>query len=68
MTAPVQIRHLVAGEWCSGNGDSLLSVNPARPGIVVAEGRSTGTSDVDAAVAAAIDASLSWAGTPIHQR
>ncbi|WP_137149560.1 aldehyde dehydrogenase family protein [Mycolicibacterium sp. CR10] len=68
MTAPVQIRHLVAGEWCSGSRDSLLSVNPTRPGVVVAEGRSTGTSDVDTAMAAARDAAPSWAATPIHQR
>lgn len=68
MPAPVQIRHLVGGDWHSGRGDSLLSVNPAHPGIVVAEGRGTDASDVDAAIAAATAASPAWAGTPIHQR
>lgn len=68
MSAPAQIRHLIAGEWCSGSGDSLLSVNPARPRLVVAEGRSTDAADVDAAVAAAGAASPPWAATPIHQR
>ncbi|MDZ4270737.1 MAG: aldehyde dehydrogenase family protein [Mycobacterium sp.] len=68
MPAPAQIRHLVAGDWHSGRGDSLLSVNPAHPGIVVAEGRSTDAADVDAAVAAATQASPSWAATPVHQR
>ncbi|MGB3355296.1 MAG: aldehyde dehydrogenase family protein [Mycobacterium sp.] len=68
MSAPTQIRHLVAGDWQSGQGDSLLSVNPAHPGIVVAEGRGTDASVVDAAVAAATAASPAWAGAPIHQR
>lgn len=68
MSAPVQIRHLVAGDWHSGRGDSLLSLNPAHPGIVVAEGRGTDASVVDAAIAAATAALTAWAGTPIHER
>ena len=65
---PVQIRHLVGGDWHSGRGESLLSVNPAHPGIVVAEGRGTDASVVDAAIAAATAALTAWAGTPIHER
>lgn len=68
MSAPVQIRHLVAGDWHSGRADSLLSLNPAHPGIVVAEGRGTDASVVDAAIAAATAALTAWAGTPIHER
>ncbi len=66
MTASIE--HLIAGQWFSGSGDAVRSLNPARPGEVVAEGGTVGTADVDAAVAAAVDAAASWAATPIHQR
>ena len=66
MTA--SIRHLIAGQWFSGSGDAVRSLNPARPSEVVAEGGTAGTADVDAGVAAAADAAASWAATPIHQR
>ena len=68
MPSPVQIRHLVGGDWHPGRADSLLSLNPAHPGVVIAEGRATDASGVDAAVAAATDAAPAWAATPIHQR
>ncbi len=66
--APFEIRQLIAGQWSSGSGDALRSVNPARPSVVVADGGSAGVSDVDSAVAGAADASASWAAMPIHQR
>lgn len=66
--APVQLQHLVAGRWLTGSGDELRSVNPARPGTVVAEGISATASDVDTAVAGAVAARASWSATPIHQR
>jgi len=66
MTASIQ--HLIAGQWFSGSGDAVRSLNPARPSEVVAEGGTAGTADVDAGVAAAADAAASWAATPIHQR
>jgi len=66
MTASIQ--HLIAGQWFSGSGDAVRSLNPARPSEVVAEGGTVGTADVDAGVAAAADAAASWAATPIHQR
>ncbi len=65
---PTQLRHLVAGRWQPGDGDLLRSVNPARPGVVVAEGRAATAADVDTAVAAATAAASGWARTPIHQR
>lgn len=68
MTQPAVLKHLVAGEWLPGSGDALLSVNPARPGIVIAEGVCARPSDVDIAVGAARDAASSWAATPLHQR
>ena len=64
----VAIEHLIGGRWVPGTGDALLSVNPARPGLIVAQGSNARTSDVDAAVRAAGEASPSWAGAPMHQR
>ena len=63
-----QIQHLIGGEWLTGSGGELRSLNPARPSIVVAEGAGAVASDVDAAVAAAGEAFAAWAATPIHQR
>ncbi|PRC42357.1 aldehyde dehydrogenase, partial [Mycobacterium sp. ITM-2017-0098] len=68
MTPPATLRHLVAGEWFTGDGDALLSVNPARPGTVVAEGACARPADVNAAVDAASGAARAWAATPVHQR
>jgi acyl-CoA reductase-like NAD-dependent aldehyde dehydrogenase len=51
-----------------GDGAELRSVNPAQPRIVVAQGGSATSTDLDAAVAAAVDARAAWAATPIHQR
>ncbi len=62
------LQHLVAGRWFSGTGDTLVSLNPARPALTVAEGAVAGATDVDDAVAAATAAGSSWAATPIHQR
>lgn len=62
------IRHLIAGQWVSGNGEAVVSRNPARPDVVVAEGGGALVADVDAAVTAANEAATAWAATPIHQR
>ncbi|MGV0779822.1 aldehyde dehydrogenase family protein [Mycolicibacterium sp. XJ775] len=66
MTAAIE--HLIGGQWLPGTGDTLLSVNPAQPSLVVAQGSNARTSDVDAAVRAAGEAAASWAATPMHQR
>ncbi|MGD9516880.1 aldehyde dehydrogenase family protein [Mycolicibacterium sp.] len=68
MTGPASVRHLIDGEWLPGGGDALVSVNPARPTVVVAEGSCAVASDVDAAVGAAAAAAPSWAATGMHQR
>ncbi|BBY58803.1 aldehyde dehydrogenase family protein [Mycolicibacterium sarraceniae] len=68
MTSPNELRHLIAGQWLVGAGDMVTSVNPARPHVVVAEGHSATVADVCHAVAAAGEASASWARKPIHQR
>src|SRR6476469_6317395 len=68
MTAPVELHNLVAGQWLPGSGAPLHSINPANPRLIVAEGRSAETNQLEAAVAAAADAHAAWAATPIHQR
>lgn len=62
------IEHLIGGQWLPGTGDELLSVNPARPSLIVAQGCDARVSDVDAAVRAATAAAAPWASTPMHQR
>ncbi|MGI5459208.1 aldehyde dehydrogenase family protein [Streptomyces sp. CA-249302] len=62
------LRHLVAGEWRSGDGEELVDVNPARPHEAVAAGRLAADRDLDEAVAAARDAFPRWAATPHHVR
>ncbi|MBX7450477.1 aldehyde dehydrogenase family protein [Mycolicibacterium sp. 3033] len=62
------IEHLIAGQWVPGHGETIVSRNPARPDVVVAEGGGAQSADVDAAVAAAGDAATAWAAMPIHQR
>src|SRR6478609_5198634 len=68
MTAPVELHNLVAGQWLPGSGAPLHSINPANPRLIVAEGQSAETNQLEAAVAAAADAHAAWAATPIHQR
>lgn len=66
MTASIE--HLVAGHWRAGTGEAVRSVNPTRPGEVVAEGGSATRNDVDDAVGAAGEALPGWSATPIHAR
>ncbi|WP_086722416.1 aldehyde dehydrogenase family protein [Streptomyces carpinensis] len=62
------LRHLVAGQWRTGDGDELVDLNPARPGETVAVGRLAKDHDLDRAVAAARDAYPRWAATPPQAR
>src|SRR3954454_16921197 len=66
--SPVALQHLVAGDWISGTGPDLHSLNPARPQIVVAHGGAATAADLDTAVGAAAEALPGWSATPIHQR
>lgn len=68
MTDAKELRQLIAGQWRSGGGDPVSSVNPTQPSVIVAEGNCATVADVDDAVAAAGEASVSWARTPMHQR
>lgn len=40
VSTPVPLQHL-GGEWITGSGDELRSLNPARPDTVVAAGGSS---------------------------
>lgn len=66
MTAAIE--HLIAGQWVPGRGETIVSRNPARPAVVVAEGGGALSADVDAAVTAATAAAAAWAATPTQQR
>ncbi|WP_225839621.1 aldehyde dehydrogenase [Streptomyces sp. NK08204] len=66
--SPRSLRHLVAGQWRSGDGEELLDVNPARPRETVALGRLAQDGYLDEAVVAARDAFPRWAATPHHTR
>ncbi|OLP01984.1 aldehyde dehydrogenase [Mycolicibacterium porcinum] len=66
MTATIE--HLIDGRWLPGSGAALLSVNPARPSLIVAQGSNARSADVDAAVDAATAATPAWAATPMHRR
>jgi aldehyde dehydrogenase (NAD+) len=68
ISSPAPLQHLIDGQWFTGRGGHLHSINPAQPSVVVAEGHSALPVDVDAAVAAAARAGTGWAATPIHQR
>lgn len=63
-----RLRHLIDGQWLTGTGPVLRSVNPARPDEIVAEGISAVVGDVEAAVIAARSAGARWSATPIHTR
>lgn len=62
------LRQLIAGDWRSGGGDAIQSINPSCPSVVVAEGNSATAGDVDDSIQAARGAFPAWSSTPIHQR
>jgi acyl-CoA reductase-like NAD-dependent aldehyde dehydrogenase len=64
----VELKNLINGRWQDGAGRETTSTNPSRPGSVVAVGALAGTSEVDAAVAAAARALPAWSRTPHHER
>lgn len=68
VNTPAPLQHLIAGQWITGRGEDVRSVNPSRPHAVIAEGGAASAADVDTAVAAAAEAARGWAGTPIAAR
>jgi aldehyde dehydrogenase (NAD+) len=66
--AAIRLQNLIAGQWRSGHGERLISRNPADPSVVVAEGNSASTAEVEEAIVAARQARRGWSALPIHQR
>lgn len=67
-TGSAQLGLLIGGDWAPGNGGRLISVNPANPEEIVAEGGTAVTADLDRAVRAARGSQREWSRTPIHER
>ncbi|MGM9474628.1 aldehyde dehydrogenase family protein [Pseudarthrobacter sp. YS3] len=67
-TGTVQLGLLIDGDWVSGNGGHLTSVNPSRPAQIVAEGGTAVLADVDRAALAARGSQRAWSRTPMHER
>ncbi|ALI25428.1 Aldehyde dehydrogenase [Mycolicibacterium fortuitum] len=65
---PARLQHLIAGQWISGEGDRVRSVDPSRPQSVVAEGGAASADHLGAAVAAAGDSVRAWSATPMAER
>lgn len=59
----------IDGEWRSGRSDETVATqNPANPSEVVLAAPGAAVADVEDAMAAAVDASESWAGTTPDER
>jgi len=63
-----EIQSFVAGRWVTGAGEAVVSVCPAVPSRVVAEGPAAGAAEFDEAAAAARVAQPGWAAMPTHER
>lgn len=63
-----EIQSFVAGQWVTGAGEAVVSVCPAVPSRVVAEGPGAGAAEFDEAAAAARVAQPGWAAMPMHER
>jgi acyl-CoA reductase-like NAD-dependent aldehyde dehydrogenase len=67
-TASAQLRLLIDGEWVTGTGEPIESVNPSKPEEVVAAGHAAVTADLDRAVGGARRSLQAWRRLPIHDR
>ncbi|MDQ4112247.1 MAG: aldehyde dehydrogenase family protein [Actinomycetota bacterium] len=65
---PVVARSSIAGEWVEGAGRDFVSLNPARPDEVVANGHYVGEDAVVEAMDTAAEAFAAWRKVPIHAR
>lgn len=59
--------HFIGGQWCNGQGDEIVSINPAN-GEVIWRGNSALHGEVDLAVRAACNALSAWSNTSIEER
>ena len=64
MTEAVQY---INGQWLAGEGEPFASLDPAK-NEVIWRGAAAGHEQVDAAIAAAREASLAWAERPVEER
>ncbi|ALA68156.1 aldehyde dehydrogenase family protein [Corynebacterium lactis] len=62
------LTHYIGGQWVAGEGDSLSSVSPSRPDVVVAAGRFATSAQVDQAIDAAAEAAAGWGSLPYAER
>lgn len=61
MTSPtLELKHLINGEWVSGQGEPATSTNPANPDEVVASYSQATSADLDHAFTAAEEARAAW--------
>lgn len=63
-----EIQSFVAGRWVTGAGEAVVSVCPAAPRRVVAEGPAAGAAEFDEAAASARAAQPGWAAMSVHER
>ena len=63
----MQNTHFINGEWVSGDGHAIASVDPAK-NAVIWEGKSASEQQVDAAVSAARNAAPQWAQKTVEER
>ena len=59
--------HFIGADWHAGSGAPMCVVDPAT-GVTIWHGTAAGSDEVAAACAAARDASVAWAMTPLAQR
>ncbi|HMP78666.1 MAG TPA: succinylglutamate-semialdehyde dehydrogenase [Pirellulaceae bacterium] len=60
--------NLIGGQWQTGSGAELVSMNPSHPGEVVWRGRQASPDQVAQAVMAARTAQPTWFRQPLEQR
>ncbi|HEY1809039.1 MAG TPA: aldehyde dehydrogenase family protein, partial [Acidobacteriaceae bacterium] len=64
-----QYKNLIGGRWVpSHTGKTFLNINPANSEDIVGEFQSSGSKDIDDAVAAATEAWKTWRLTPAPKR
>ncbi|MCT1433492.1 aldehyde dehydrogenase family protein [Dietzia maris] len=66
--APVALRNFVGGHWRDGTGATIRSINPTKPGVVVAHGAAATANDLTGAFTAARSAMDGWSELPIQSR
>ncbi|MFJ4229937.1 aldehyde dehydrogenase family protein, partial [Paenarthrobacter nicotinovorans] len=63
-----ELQLLIDGDWVSGQGDQLTSVNPSRHGEKIASGAAAVFDDLNRAALAARASQRDWNQLPMHER